>query len=254
LQNIPIRTEEGRQIRAAFVPRSEEFTLLSADYSQIELRIMASLSKDETMIEAFKNKKDIHAATAAKIFKIDLGEVDSEMRRRAKTANFGIIYGISAFGLAQRLNIPRGEAGDLIKAYFEEFPAVKAYMDKVVEDARKTEFVETVMGRRRYLRDINSRNPTVRGYSERNAINAPIQGTAADMIKLAMVRVADWMRQEKLRSRMILQVHDELVFDAHRDEVDRLREKVRELMTDALPLDVPMEVETGVGENWLEAH
>jgi DNA polymerase-1 len=254
LQNIPIRTEEGRQIRAAFVPRSEEFTLLSADYSQIELRIMASLSKDETMIEAFKNKKDIHAATAAKIFKIDLGEVDSEMRRRAKTANFGIIYGISAFGLAQRLNIPRGEAGDLIKAYFEEFPAVKAYMDKVVEDARKTEFVETVMGRRRYLRDINSRNQTQRGFAERNAINAPIQGSAADVIKKAMIDVHQWLQKEKLQTLMLLQVHDELVFDVHRSELELVQPKIMQLMEQAATLEVPLEVESGVGENWLVAH
>ena len=254
LQNIPIRTEEGRQIRAAFVPRSEEFTLLSADYSQIELRIMASLSKDETMIEAFKNKKDIHAATAAKIFKIDLSKVDSEMRRRAKTANFGIIYGISAFGLAQRLNIPRGEAGDLIKAYFEEFPAVKAYMDKVVEDARKTEFVETVMGRRRYLRDINSRNQTQRGFAERNAINAPIQGSAADVIKKAMIDVHQWLKQEKLQTLMLLQVHDELVFDVHRSELELVQPKIMQLMEQAATLEVPLEVESGVGENWLVAH
>ncbi len=254
LQNIPIRTEKGQLIRKAFVPRSEEFVLMAADYSQVELRIIASFAQDETMIEAFRQGQDIHATTASKMFQVGLDDVTPEMRRKAKTANFGIIYGVSSFGLAQRLSIPRGEASDIIKAYFEQFPSIRAYMDRVIQQAREQGFVETVLGRKRYLRDINSRNPTVRGYSERNAINAPIQGTAADMIKIAMVRVADWMRQEKLRSKMILQVHDELVFDAHHNEVDRLREKVRELMTDALPLDVPMEVETGVGENWLEAH
>ena len=254
LQNIPIRTEKGQLIRKAFVPRSEAFVLMAADYSQVELRIIASFAQDKVMIEAFRQGQDIHATTASKMFQVGLDAVTPEMRRKAKTANFGIIYGVSSFGLAQRLSIPRGEASDIIKAYFEQFPSIRAYMDRVIQQAREQGFVETVLGRKRYLRDINSRNPTVRGYSERNAINAPIQGTAADMIKIAMVRVADWMRQEKLRSRMILQVHDELVFDAHRDEVDRLREKVRELMTDALPLDVPMEVETGVGENWLEAH
>ena len=254
LQNIPIRTEKGQLIRKAFVPRSEEFVLMAADYSQVELRIIASFAQDETMIEAFRQGQDIHATTASKMFQVGLEAVTHEMRRKAKTANFGIIYGVSSFGLAQRLSIPRGEASDIIKAYFEQFPSIRGYMDRVIQQAREQGFVETVLGRKRYLRDINSRNPTLRGYSERNAINAPIQGTAADMIKIAMVRVADWMRQEKLQSKMILQVHDELVFDAHRDEVDSLRERVRELMVNALPLDVPMEVETGVGENWLEAH
>ena len=254
LQNIPIRTEKGRLIRKGFVPRSADYVLMAADYSQVELRIIASFAQDETMIEAFRQGQDIHATTASKMFQVGLDDVTPEMRRKAKTANFGIIYGVSSFGLAQRLSIPRGEASEIIKAYFEQFPSIRGYMDRVIQQAREQGYVETVLGRKRYLRDINSRNPTLRGYSERNAINAPIQGTAADMIKIAMVRVADWMRQEKLRSRMILQVHDELVFDAHRDEVDMLRERVRELMVDALPLDVPMEVETGVGENWLEAH
>ncbi len=254
LQNIPIRTEKGQLIRKAFVPRSEEYVLMAADYSQVELRIIASFAQDETMIEAFRQGQDIHATTASKMFQVPLDEVTAEMRRKAKTANFGIIYGVSSFGLAQRLSIPRGEASDIIKAYFEQFPTIRAYMDRVIQQAREQGYAKTVLGRKRYLRDINSRNPTVRGYSERNAINAPIQGTAADMIKIAMVRVADWMRQEGLRSKMILQVHDELVFDAHRDEVDILREKVRVLMKDALPMEVPMEVETGTGENWLEAH
>ena len=254
LQNIPIRTEKGQLIRKAFVPRSEDYVLMAADYSQVELRIIASFAQDEVMIEAFRQGQDIHATTASKMFQVPLEEVTSEMRRKAKTANFGIIYGVSSFGLAQRLSIPRGEASDLIKAYFEQFPSIRAYMDRIIQQAREQQYVETVLGRKRYLRDINSRNPTVRGYSERNAINAPIQGTAADMIKIAMVRVYDWMQKEKLQSKMILQVHDELVFDAHRDEVDVLKENVSALMKDALPLEVPMEVGTGVGENWLEAH
>ncbi|MGB3586913.1 MAG: DNA polymerase I [Tunicatimonas sp.] len=254
LQNIPIRTEKGQLIRKAFVPRSDDFILLAADYSQVELRIMASFAQDETMIDAFQNGQDIHAATASKIFDVPLDEVTPDMRRKAKTANFGIIYGVSAFGLAQRLSIPRSEASDIIKAYFERFPSVRGYMDQAIQQAREAEYVETVLGRKRYLKDINSRNPTLRGYSERNAINAPIQGTAADMIKIAMVDIAAWMRQEKLQSRMILQVHDELVFDAHRDEQEKLKQKVCELMINALPLDVPMEVGTGLGENWLQAH
>ena len=254
LQNIPIRTEKGQLIRKAFVPRSADYVLMAADYSQVELRIIASFAQDEVMIEAFRQGQDIHATTASKMFQVPLEEVTPEMRRKAKTANFGIIYGVSSFGLAQRLSIPRGEAAELIKAYFEQFPSIRAYMDRIIQQAREQHYVETVLGRKRYLRDINSRNPTVRGYSERNAINAPIQGTAADMIKIAMVRVSDWMRQEKLKSKMILQVHDELVFDAHRDEVELLREHVSTLMKEALPLEVPMEVGTGVGDNWLEAH
>lgn len=255
LQNIPIRTARGREIRKAFVPRSEEFTLMAADYSQIELRIMADFAEDEHMIEAFQNGRDIHATTAAKIFKVSLDEVTSEQRRRAKTANFGIIYGISAFGLSQRLNIPRGEASEIINAYFEEFSAVKAYMDRVVNQARDIQYVETIMGRRRYLRDINSRNQTVRGMAERNAINAPIQGSAADIIKRAMLDVHAWMKAEKLKSKMTLQVHDELVFDVHHSEVDLMKEHIPNLMSKALPLkQVPMVVEVGLGENWLEAH
>ncbi|MFW5760585.1 MAG: DNA polymerase I, partial [Cyclobacteriaceae bacterium] len=254
LQNIPIRTDKGREIRKAFVPRDEEHVLLSADYSQVELRIMASFSKDEVMIEAFREGKDIHVATAAKIFKVPLQEVDSEMRRRAKTANFGIIYGISAWGLSERLSIPRKEAADIIKAYWEEFPAVKKYMDHVINSARQQEFVETITGRRRYLRDINSRNATMRGFSERNAINAPIQGSAADIIKKAMIQIHDWLVEEKLKTKMILQVHDELVFDVYHKEKDLVAEKVTELMQNAANLEVPLVVEAGYGENWLAAH
>ncbi|MBO9612715.1 MAG: DNA polymerase I [Dyadobacter sp.] len=254
LQNIPIRTPRGREIRKAFVPDSGDFQILSADYSQIELRIMAAFSGDASMTEAFNQGRDIHATTASKVFQVPLEEVTSDMRRKSKMVNFGIIYGISAFGLAQRLGIPRGEASEIIRAYFEEFPAVKGYMDKVVNDAREREYVETILGRRRYLPDINSRNQTNRGYAERNAINAPIQGSAADMIKVAMINIHDWMIREKLKSRMILQVHDELVFDAHQSEIDLLKEKVDELMRNAIPMAVRMETGIGVGANWLEAH
>lgn len=254
LQNIPIRTEKGREIRKAFVPRDKNHILMAADYSQIELRIMAAFAKDEHMIEAFKNGRDIHATTAAKIFKVPLEEVDGDMRRKAKTANFGIIYGISAFGLSQRLNIPRAEAKEIIDSYFEEFSAVKKYMDDTVNLAKENEYVETVMGRRRYLRDINSGNATDRGFAERNAINAPIQGSAADIIKKAMINIDQWMKKENVKSKMILQVHDELVFDVHREEKDLMEKNVKQLMIDALALEVPMDVEVGFGENWLEAH
>jgi DNA polymerase-1 len=254
LQNIPIRTARGREIRKAFVPRDENFVLLSADYSQIELRLMAAFSQDESMLEAFRTGRDIHATTAAKIFKVPLEEVTTDMRRKAKTANFGIIYGISAFGLAQRLSIPRGEAKEIIDAYFTEFPAVKQYMDGAIEKARTQEYVETILGRRRYLRDINSRNMTMRGFAERNAINAPLQGSAADLIKVAMIHVQAWMKAKNLKSKLILQVHDELVFDAHKDEVELLKKEIPGLMSNAIPLPVPIEVEVGVGTDWLQAH
>jgi DNA polymerase-1 len=254
LQNIPIRTERGREIRKAFIPRSEEFTILSADYSQIELRIMASFSKDESMIEAFENGVDIHANTASKVFSVPLEEVNSDMRRKAKMVNFGIIYGISAFGLAQRLGIARGEAKEIIDSYFEQFPRVKAYMDDSIQQARDQEYVETILGRRRYLRDINSKNQTNRGFAERNAINAPIQGSAADMIKVAMINIHDFFEAEKVKSKMILQVHDELVFDAHLSEIDMLKEKIDHFMVNAIPLNVKIETGIGIGKNWLEAH
>lgn len=254
LQNIPIRTQRGREIRKAFVPRDENHILLAADYSQIELRIMASFSGDESMIDAFRTGRDIHATTAAKIFQVPLEEVTSDMRRKAKTANFGIIYGISAFGLSQRLSIPRGEAKEIIDSYFKEFPAVKEYMDGAIEKAKTDEYVETILGRRRYLRDINSRNATMRGFAERNAINAPIQGSAADLIKVAMIDVHKWMKKEKLKSKMILQVHDELVFDAHKDEVEILKANIPGLMSNAIKMAVPVEVEVGTGTDWLQAH
>ncbi len=254
LQNIPIRTEKGREIRKAFVPGSKDYILMAADYSQIELRIMAAFAEDKSMIEAFENGRDIHATTASKIFGVPLDNVDGDMRRKAKTANFGIIYGISAFGLSQRLGIPRREAADIIDAYFAEFPSVKAYMDRVINQAREHEYVETILGRRRYLRDINSKNATMRGFAERNAINAPIQGSAADMIKVAMINIHRWMKKENLRSRMILQVHDELVFDVHREEMGIMEKLIPEFMKTAVTLPVPMEVGLGFGENWLEAH
>lgn len=254
LQNIPIRTDRGKEIRKAFVARDSDHLILSADYSQIELRIMAEFSKERNMIEAFQKGIDIHTTTASKVYKVDLDQVTSDMRRNAKMVNFGIIYGISAFGLSQRLDIPRKEAADIIDAYFNEFPAIKSYMDEVINKAREHEYVETILGRRRYLRDINSRNITQRGYAERNAINAPIQGSAADMIKVAMINIHNWMKQENLKSRMIMQVHDELVFDAHKSEVEVLKLKVEEFMKTALPMSVPMEIGIGVGENWLEAH
>ncbi|WP_187262201.1 DNA polymerase I [Pontibacter beigongshangensis] len=254
LQNIPIRTERGREIRKAFVPRDNKHLIISADYSQIELRIMAHFSGDETMKTAFRNGLDIHASTASKVFHVPLEEVNGEMRRKAKTINFGIIYGISAFGLSERLGIPRREAADIIEAYFQEFSAVKSYMDGAIERARELEYAETLLGRRRYLRDINSRNATIRNFAERNAINAPIQGTAADIIKIAMINIQDYLRQEKLQTRMVLQVHDELLFDASKEEVEIVTPRIVELMTNALPLSVPMEVGLGVGKDWLEAH
>lgn len=254
LQNIPIRTAKGRQIRKAFVSRNEDFLFMSADYSQIELRIAASFANDETMIEAFKNKRDIHTTTAAKVFKVAIEEVTPDMRRKAKEVNFGILYGSSAFGLSQNLGIARSEAAEIIKSYFTEFSAIKKYMDDSIEKAREKEFVETITGRRRYLRDINSRNFATRGFAERNAINAPIQGSAADIIKIAMVNIQEWLKKEKLKTKMIMQVHDELVFDLHKEEKDLVKQNVIELMRSAVQLEVPMEVEVGVADNWLDAH
>jgi DNA polymerase-1 len=254
LQNIPIRTPRGQEIRKAFVPRGPEFLIMSADYSQIELRIMAAFSGDQTMLEAFNNGVDIHTQTASKVFHVGLDEVSSDMRRKAKTINFGIIYGISSFGLSQRLKIPRKEAAQIIDEYFAGFPAVKDYIDQCIEKARGFGYAETILGRRRYLRDINSRNQTDRMFAERNAVNAPIQGSAADMLKIAMIRIHEFMQQEKLKSKMILTVHDELVFDAHRDEIERLRVRVDDIMKNAIPMGVKMETGIGTGENWLLAH
>jgi len=254
LQNIPIRTERGREIRKAFVPRNDRFTLLSADYSQIELRLIAHMSGDEAMKEAFRHGLDIHTATAARIYNVEIGEVTREMRRNAKTVNFGIIYGISAFGLSERLNIPRKEAGDIIRQYFERFPGIKKYMDTTIAFARENGYVETIKKRRRYLRDINSGNAVVRGFAERNAINAPIQGSSADMIKIAMINIFGEFNRKKLRSKMILQVHDELVFDVHQEEVETVKPIIERLMKSAIELSIPVEVEMSTGSNWLEAH
>ena len=254
LQNIPIRTVRGREIRKAFIPRNEEYQILSADYSQIELRIMAAFSKDDSMLEAFNNGLDVHKATAAKVFHVPLEEVNSDMRRKAKTVNFGIIYGVSAFGLAGQLAISRTEAKEIIDQYFVEFPKVKTYMDTCVHTAQELGYVETVLGRRRYLRDIMSANMNERGFAERNAINAPIQGSAADMIKVAMIQIQNFLEKEKLKSKMILTVHDELVFDAHIPEINYLRDKINDIMCHALDLGVVMETGIGVGVNWLEAH
>ncbi len=254
LQNIPIRTPRGQEIRKAFVPRGPEFLIMSADYSQIELRIMAAFSGDQTMLDAFNNDVDIHTQTASKVFHVGLDEVTSDMRRKAKTINFGIIYGISSFGLAQRLKISRKEAGQIIEEYFAGFPAVRAYIDQCIEKARGFGYAETILGRRRYLRDINSRNVTDRMFAERNAVNAPIQGSAADMLKIAMIQIHEFMQRERLRSKMILTVHDELVFDVHRDELDLLRDNVDRIMKNAIPMGVKMDTGIGVGENWLVAH
>lgn len=254
LQNIPIRTEKGRAIRKAFIPRNEEYTLLAADYSQVELRIIAHMSGDKNMIEAFNQNLDIHTATAARVYGIALDEVTKDMRRNAKMVNFGLIYGISAFGLSQRLNIPRKEAVEIIDNYFAEYSGIKKYMEQQIEFARKNGFVETIMGRRRYLKDINSGNGVVRGFAERNAINAPIQGSSADMIKIAMIHIFNEFEKKQLKSKMILQVHDELVFDTHLDELEILKEIVQDKMPNAIKLDVPVVIDMNTGDNWLQAH
>lgn len=254
LQNIPIRTEYGQKIRRAFISRSSDYKLLSADYSQIELRLMAHFSEDEALLEAFNEGQDIHKATAAKIYKVALEDVDSDMRRKAKTANFGIIYGISAFGLAERLNIPRREAQTIITAYFEEFPAVKNYMQKSIDLALEKGYAETLGGRRRYLPDLKSKNHLAKSNAERNAINTPIQGSAADLIKIAMIDIHNYLKEQRLKSKLIMQVHDELVFDIYKPELEELRKVIPQYMSNALTLKVPLLVDLGVGENWLEAH
>jgi len=253
LQNIPVRDEEGREIRKAFIPAAGK-VFLSADYSQIELRLMAHLSGDSGMISDFLSGQDIHAATAAKIFHVPVAEVTREMRAKAKTANFGIIYGISAFGLSERLTIGRKEAKELIDGYFISYPGVKAYMDDSIRRAREQGYVTTMFGRRRYVPDIQSRNQVVRGNAERNAINAPLQGSAADIIKIAMVKIAGRLEKELPETKMILQVHDELIFEVEVSSVEKLRKIVTEEMRGAASLNVPLEVGTGTGNNWLEAH
>ncbi|RKE99058.1 DNA polymerase I [Ichthyenterobacterium magnum] len=254
LQNIPIRTERGRQVRKAFIPRSEDYTLLAADYSQIELRIIAALSKEETMIEAFKNGEDIHASTASKVFNVPLAEVTREQRSNAKTVNFGIIYGVSAFGLSNQTDLSRGEAKELIDTYYENYPKLRAYMSEQVDFARDNGYVQTVLGRRRYLKDINSRNAIVRGAAERNAVNAPIQGSAADIIKIAMINIYNKLQTGDYKSKMLLQVHDELVFDAYKPELETIKSLIKTEMENAYKLEVPLDVEIDTGDNWLEAH
>ena len=254
LQNIPIRTERGKQIRKAFIPRDQDHLLLAADYSQIELRIIAALSEEDNMIAAFKEGADIHAATAAKVFNVPLESVSREQRSHAKTVNFGIIYGVSAFGLSNQTDLSRAESKALIDTYYESYPKLKAYMNSQVNFARENGYVETVLGRRRYLKDINANNAIVRGAAERNAVNAPIQGSAADIIKLAMIAVQKALDDQKLRTKMLLQVHDELVFDVYKPELEQVKALVKSAMENAFTLTVPLDVELGVGENWLEAH
>ena len=254
LQNIPIRTALGRETRSAFISRNDGDFILAADYSQIELRIIAAFSGDPEMISAFQNEKDIHSITASKVFNVPLNDVSSDMRRRAKEVNFGIIYGISPFGLSQNLDIPRSEAKEIIDSYFTEFKLVKEYMDNSIKKAKEKKYVETILGRRRYLRDIDSRNFTLRGFAERNAINSPIQGSAADIIKLAMIKISDWMEREQIKSKMIMQVHDELVFDVIKSEKDEMEKNIKKIMENVIKIDVPLTVEIGIGKTWLEAH
>lgn len=254
LQNIPIRTERGRQVRKAFVPRNEDYILLAADYSQIELRIIAALSKEETMIEAFKNGEDIHASTASKVFNVPISQVTRAQRGNAKTVNFGIIYGVSAFGLSNQTDLSRSESKELIDTYYETYPKLKAYISAQIDFARDHGYVQTVSGRRRYLKDINSRNAVVRGAAERNAVNAPIQGSAADIIKIAMINIHKQLESENYQTKMLLQVHDELVFDVYKPELENIKKLVKNEMENAFKLDVPLTAELGEGNNWLEAH
>lgn len=254
LQNIPIRTERGRLIRKAFIARDENYTLLSADYSQIELRIIAALSGEENMIKAFQNNEDIHRSTAAKVFNVALEEVTKEQRSNAKTVNFGIIYGVSAFGLSNQTSLSRSESAALIDAYYKTYPKLKSYMSEQVDFARENGYVQTVLGRRRYLKDINSANAVVRGAAERNAVNAPIQGSAADIIKIAMINIYKKLNSENWKSKMLLQVHDELVFDVHNSELEKIQPMIKHEMENAFKMSVPLEVEVGLGKDWLEAH
>ena len=254
LQNIPIRTELGQQVRKSFIPRDENHVLVAADYSQIELRIIAALSKDPSMVAAFQNNEDIHATTAAKVFDVPLEKVTRTQRSNAKTVNFGIIYGVSAFGLSQQTDLSRAESKELIDTYYASYPELKAYMNSQVDFARENGYVTTVLGRRRYLKDILSQNAIVRGAAERNAINAPIQGSAADIIKIAMIKIHNRMEAGDWKAKMLLQVHDELVFDVPKTEVESLSAMVKEEMENAFSLDVPLVVDLGVGNNWLEAH
>jgi DNA polymerase-1 len=254
LQNIPIRTERGRQIRKAFVARDENYTLVSADYSQIELRVIAALSGEENMIKAFQNHEDIHKSTASKVFNVPLEEVTREQRSHAKTVNFGIIYGVSAFGLSNQTSLSRSESAALIEAYYKTYPRLKSYIQEQIDFARDHGYVQTILGRRRYLKDINSQNAIVRGGAERNAVNAPIQGSAADIIKIAMINIHEKLTSENWKSKMLLQVHDELVFDVHNSELEKIQPMIKHEMEHAFKLDVPLDVDLGAGKDWLEAH
>jgi len=254
LQNIPIRTERGKQVRKAFIPRNNDYILLAADYSQIELRLIAEMSGDEEMKASFLRGEDIHRSTAAKVFGLDLKDVTREHRSYAKTVNFGIIYGVSAFGLSQQTDLSRSEAKELIETYYETYPTLKAYIAKQIDFARDHGYVETILGRRRYLKNINSRNAIVRSADERNAVNAPIQGSAADIIKIAMINIHNLFKKENHKSKMLLQVHDELVFDIHKDELEMLKPIIKSEMENAYKLSIPLTVDLGLGNNWLEAH
>ena len=254
LQNIPIRTERGQKVRRAFIARDENHVLVSADYSQIELRIIAALSEEPNMIESFKKQEDIHKSTAAKVFNVALNEVTREQRSNAKTVNFGIIYGVSAFGLSQQTSLNRAESKELIDAYYATYPKLREYINTQIEFAREYGYVQTVSGRRRYLKDINSQNAVVRGGAERNAVNAPIQGSAADIIKIAMINIHNRLIKENLETKMLLQVHDELVFDVPKTELEKVKPIIKEEMENAFQLSVPLEVEIGEGTNWLDAH
>ena len=254
LQNIPVRTERGREIRKAFVAADNDHILLAADYSQIELRIIAELSQDVNMLDAFRQGIDIHTATASRIYEVPIDEVTRDMRRKAKTVNFGIIYGMSAFGLSERLNLPRKESAEIIAQYFEKYPHIKTYIDQQIRFAQQHGYVETIMHRRRYLRDISSQNAIVRGFDERNAVNAPIQGSAADLIKIAMIRIFHELNQRQLKSKMIMQVHDELIFEVYKPELEEVKQVVADNMTHAISLSIPLDIDMNTGENWLEAH
>jgi len=254
LQNIPIRTERGREVRKAFIPKDDDYTLLAADYSQIELRIIAALSEETTMIEAFKNGEDIHASTASKVFNVPIDEVTREQRSNAKTVNFGIIYGVSAFGLSNQTDLSRSEAKDLIDTYYKTYPKLRNYISEQIDFARDHGYVQTVLGRRRYLKDINGNNAVVRGAAERNAVNAPIQGSAADIIKIAMINIHKKLKKDNFKSKMLLQVHDELVFDVYRPELEKIKPLIKSEMENAYKIAVPLDVEIGLGDNWLAAH
>ncbi len=254
MQNIPIRTKRGKQVRKAFVPRDENYTLLAADYSQIELRLIAEMSGDEEMKASFLRGEDIHRSTAAKVFNVSLDEVTREQRSHAKTVNFGIIYGVSAFGLSQQTNLSRKDSKELIDTYYKTYPTLKAFISKQIDFAREHGYVETVLGRRRYLNNINSRNSIVRSGDERNAVNAPIQGSAADIIKIAMINIHKILEKNNYKSKMLLQVHDELVFDIHNDELEKLKPIIKKEMENAYQLSIPLVVDLGEGNNWLEAH